>query len=655
MDDTRENLLPKIKNEGVYKLLSFVVVFLILMMYLILFDFSFTFKSSKSNQEAVNNIFIILFFTILLFGIIILLIPNLKEIKQLFSQIYNVIFVIIFTIFSILFYTLTKKETLDKYYYIINPLIFSLGIFSFYKGLTTNYIDKFSIDYERIKMSILIFCFITFMITIYNINPGSITNKYFGYSFIITILIFVFSFLYLLILLTLGKTSNKNIQQSAENLLKNFSVFNIFSSIGYIIFLIITLSLLILKKDDLFNNKSKSSVVLILLILIITSWSVILGANIFDNQPSNISKIEVFKKSLLILFSLVISGLFIFWITYNLSNLAGKTDKISFILNLALILLLFSLIYKTIYVKLPNGNKNKNAFFNLIFNILLYIPCIISNSFDFIGRIISVGPIKTEETEKSTIIMIIFMIGLIILYYKSPSLYNKYYLQGGKQLVNNPIELDKENILANYEELNNNSNSNYDYQYGLSFWTFIDSAPPNQNANYNKFTSILNFGNKPNILFNPSKRELIITMQQKNLKDKIDNLREKIKNDLNYNNDDFNPEVDNYDFDENGNRIIFKYNNFLFQKWNNIIINYNGGTLDIFLNGELVKSINEIVPYYTLDNLTTGTNNGIKGGICNVIYYRNPLKIYNIRTIYDSVKDKNPPTLIENNNLIKYK
>ena len=90
----------------------------------------------------------------------------------------------------------------------------------------------------------------------------------------------------------------------------------------------------------------------------------------------------------------------------------------------------------------------------------------------------------------------------------------------------------------------------------------------------------------------------------------------------------------------------------LLQKWNNIIVNYNGGTLDIFLNGELVKSSIEVVPYYTFDSLTIGENNGIKGGICNVIYFRHPLTSQNIYYIYNTIKDKDIPTLNDSNKTI---
>jgi hypothetical protein len=106
------------------------------------------------------------------------------------------------------------------------------------------------------------------------------------------------------------------------------------------------------------------------------------------------------------------------------------------------------------------------------------------------------------------------------------------------------------------------------------------------------------------------------------------------------------------EFDSEGNRIIYKTNNILLQKWNNIIINYSGGTFDVFLNGELVKSSIEVVPYYTYENLTIGENNGIKGGICNVVYFRHSLTSSNIYYLYNTLKNRAPPTLNDSNETI---
>jgi hypothetical protein len=99
------------------------------------------------------------------------------------------------------------------------------------------------------------------------------------------------------------------------------------------------------------------------------------------------------------------------------------------------------------------------------------------------------------------------------------------------------------------------------------------------------------------------------------------------------------------EFDDNGNRIIYTNKSWLLQKWNNIIVQFNGGTLDIFLNGELVNSSIEVIPYMKLDALTIGSNEGINGGICNVVYYKNPLAITNIYHIYNTLKDKTPPVI----------
>ena len=219
--------------------------------------------------------------------------------------------------------------------------------------------------------------------------------------------------------------------------------------------------------------------------------------------------------------------------------------------------------------------------------------------------------------------MLILAIGLIIAYFKTPNVFNLISSQGGTQLVNQPVYTDTLYNLGSYTELNGGSDK-FDYQYAISCWLFLDAVSPSTNTSLssNKFTSLLNFGNKPNILYESNTNTLMITMQQTNLQNVT-------KNKLT-------------DFDEEGNRIIY------------IIVNYNGGTLDIFLNGELVKSSIEVVPYHTLDNLTIGENGGVKGGICNVIYFRRVLTSQNIYYIYNTVKERTPPLLNDSSDTIFY-
>jgi len=47
--------------------------------------------------------------------------------------------------------------------------------------------------------------------------------------------------------------------------------------------------------------------------------------------------------------------------------------------------------------------------------------------------------------------------------------------------------------------------------------------------------------------------------------------------------------------------------------------------MDIFLNNNLVASVEGIAPYMTSDIVTSGENDGINGGIKNIIYYDKPL------------------------------
>ena len=626
------NVLPEFKNPMVFYPLIGMIIILIIILFMILFKVNIPFKqSSKSQQEMVADIFIVLFFTMLVVGICIVLLPNLKDVKKLFEQISNVTYIIIYTIFLILFFTMMPNDIINNYAYIITPITAALGALMFYKGLTHNYVEQFNVNYERIKSLIMLFCLITVFIIYYNTDPGGYIQQYFGYTLLLTSIISIFGFLYLMIVLTLpDKAKELSPGAKSSNFLDNFSNFSSYGSIGFILFIIAVTITISTYPGGFFNDKSTSAFGMIMILIICILSALLLGSSLFpevlDNAFTN-NKMNLFKRSLLFLFGIVISGLVIFWLVYNIQSLSGTSGIISFILNILLVMIVLGLIYKTINVQLPVGNSNKNAFFTLLLDTVFYIPCLFSGVFNSIGKFTS------GEASASTIgslLMIVLAIILILAYFKMPTLFNKFNLQGGKQLVNKPVYTDSQSSLGPYQELNGSDDLNY--QYCISFWFFLDAVPPNTNSSYSKYTSLLNFGNKPNILYNGTTNSLIVITNQKDLKNTTNNKL--------------------IDFDENGNRILYKNDNVLLQKWNNIIINYNGGILDIFLNGDLIKSDNGVVPYYKIDNLTIGENGGIKGGICNVVYFSRAINSSNIYYLYNMVKNKTPPVLSDSNETI---
>lgn len=232
-------------------------------------------------------------------------------------------------------------------------------------------------------------------------------------------------------------------------------------------------------------------------------------------------------------------------------------------------------------------------------------------------------------TLKSSLLAFVPII-LFLIYYYLPTLQGMIATQGGNLLIDNPISLNVLTNLSNYEALNGSNASTY--KFAISFWVFIDAVPPSTNSSYSSYTSIMNYGEKPNVLYNPSLNSFMITMLIKDYQETHTNSQSEL--------------------DSSGNLILYVKNDFLLQKWNNVIINYDGGTLDIFLNGELVRSIIEIVPYITLDALTTGADNGLIGNICNFVYYTNALTTTNIYYIYNSMKNENPPAPKKTNNTI---
>jgi len=612
-----------------YPMIFIIIVFIITLI-LVFYNIQLGIIENKADKEIIQIVLIIVTICLVILSICISLLPSFKEIKKLFQQIYSVCYVVLYTIFLVLLLSLLPDKILDNYAYIIISITMLLSVYMFYKALQNNYMSSFNANYERIRTVILMFCLLTICIVYYNINPGGLIQKYFGYSLLLSIIIFTFMFLYLIIVMTLPNYSSTN--KYPRNLFSMFSNFSVYGSILFILFIILV-TVMISKYPHGFADKKykfNTAIIIILVLLICIFWGSLLASNLLPEltEYSTVKNFDFFKRSLLLLFGLVISALTIFWIVYNIQNLSGNFGITSFILNILIVIIMLGLIYKTIYVQFPVQNAKKNAFFDIIINSIFYIPCIFTNGFDFI---MSIFISSYDKNTYSYLYLSLLAIILLVIYFAEPYFYNKVNLQGGKLLANQPIYINKLNNYGSYETLNDSTE--YDYHYAISFWFYLDAFPPNTNPKYKKYTSLLNYANKPNVLYNPSTNTLIITMKQK---------------DLQANNKDDSIKF----FNENGeidNQIIYTNENVLLQKWNNIIINYNGGVLDIFLNGGLVKSNNGIVPYYTLDALTVGEDNGIDGKLCNLVYFNKSLSSNNIYYLYNMVKNNNPPTTKDSN------
>lgn len=660
-----ENILLKLKTKTTALSVTGIYVFLMVITLVLLYNQGF-YIDSKIKNIGISSIisttnglsfaiFGIIAFTLLCIAFMVVLLPNFQNLEKLFEQMKSTLYVILYTIFLIIFFRMIPNETLNEYAILFTPLTLIGTIYFFSKAFQTNYVKEFNMNYERIKMVILFFSLITIMIIYYSVDPGGYIQKYFGYTLLLTTLITIFSFLYLLIVLTLSSnnpnmkggtsgsgtsgsgTSNNNTFFSTIASYFDFTGYNVFIwviNILFITFLVLLGLGIQMYPSGFFSNIGVSTAVIIFTLLIFIIWGSILTINYspeITNKLLDDSKLNLFKRTLLIILGIVIAGLVIAWLSYNIKSFTGgETTTFSLFLNIMIAVVILTFIYKIINVKAPPKN-NKNSriydFLEVIKKFVFYIPCLLSELFDLVvGFFIN----EYHNTSKNNLYFCVFTLFIILLYFLYFYLRNLFLLQGGKLLINEPVNTSSFHSIASYTSLNSNTLNSEDdsfvYQYGLSFWLFIDSMPPNTNESYTKYTSVLNYGNKPNILYNAQKNTLLITMDNGKVDTKTIGLVDASNNDF---------ELD----DENTSIIIYKKPNFLLQKWNQFIVNFNGGTLDIFMNGELVKSVNGVVPYMSLDSLEVGTSNGIQGGICNLLYFKRPLTAANVYYLYQSGKD----------------
>ena len=301
--------------------------------------------------------------------------------------------------------------------------------------------------------------------------------------------------------------------------------------------------------------------------------------------------------------SVVITLLFISFVLYYFTRLMSKPveDIISNTLLFCIIVGAISLVY--VFLK-----RDKSG--------MMYLSRIFINIAEMIHKQFKITPSVTW----TVMIMETVFIGT---YFLLPWL-NKFVFDlmthDGELLIDKPIQLDSETNLGSYQnleypELNSDiqeENVN-DYNYGLSVWVYLHPHPDSDT-----YRTILNDGNKPIIEYNSHKNMMRVRV-------------------LGASNESANIKEKEY--------IIYEGSDFLLQKWNNIVINYTSGTMDLFLNNELIASSSNIMPYMVQDNVSSGDEQGLDGAIVNVQYFKHALSKMSISHQYNYLKQKDIPVI----------
>jgi len=279
-----------------------------------------------------------------------------------------------------------------------------------------------------------------------------------------------------------------------------------------------------------------------------------------------------------------------------------------------LIFFIFITGFTIFYNVLKNLSVSTDS--NYLLQIVFFIPCMITDFIQYVGE-------EYKTTPNVVFVLFVLEIILVLLYFYLPVLLTAMSKQNRIGILDNSAFLDKQVILRNSESFliqpppsstfyfNNSLPSVINRNYSIAMWVYISSPEKREE------TEIFNYANHPRLTY-------------------LNN-------------------TDNTKFEQNKYIMYFSDKvSYSFtasqQKWNFIVANYkDSGICDLFLNGDLIKSadIGDSMPVYHLtDTISIGQEHGVYGSISNISYYKEPLTLSKIATIYNLLMFRNPPIFL---------
>lgn len=333
----------------------------------------------------------------------------------------------------------------------------------------------------------------------------------------------------------------------------------------------------------------------------------------------------------------IVPTLFVYILKASIFLLLRKKTFVNIFLSLLNILIgvvALSIIYKLYGSKMIDILENSNLpllAINVLKNVFFYIPCLISDGVDYLVK--KINQEKNTPNIKTYLFLILIELFLITTSFLIPIISEYINNNVGHTILNEPKflkeKLELAHITYHVEEKERDVPVSFNpsvkdqkkleskipvikdleyYNFGISSWIYINPQSSGTNKSYSKDTSLLNYNNgQPNIMYNGKENKIKVFIKS------------------------------------NDKDVLLYDGDIEHQKWNQFVVNYKEGTTDLFINGELVATKENIIFTKHDGNIYIGNKDGIHGGICNVCYHKDPLTKFDLDILYNSCKDKTPP------------
>lgn len=297
-------------------------------------------------------------------------------------------------------------------------------------------------------------------------------------------------------------------------------------------------------------------------------------------------------------------------VIYFFNNISLSTNMVYLatglfqLIVILMIIVALAIVYKVAYNQLYKMEGVSGFIVNLIF----YIPCMLLDLLEFIKA-------DLQQAPKAVYVLLIIelILGLLYMYVPkiSTAINKSMSNKDGKVIISDPMHIDTYSSITSYVDLQKGKPSDdhiVNNKFAISAWVYIVPIEPSHSP-YNGDATVFEFSDyHPKLIYNGATGKFKAFFNQS------------------------------------------KYEEFKMplQKWNHVVFNYTKSNVDLFVNGELQTTglrdaINENLNIG--DIISVGQAGGLSGGICNMVYFNHPILKYEIKTMYDLNKDREPPII----------